>query len=107
MHTDLPPLVERSLQRLIRAFAPERIMLFGSYAKGTRHLHSDVDLLIVADLPGNPATHTRRARQLVADSFPRVDVVFATPQDVASANSAASPFLLSILGSGVVIYQRT
>jgi hypothetical protein len=34
---DLPPLVQRTLQRLIRAFAPERIMLFGSCAKGTTH----------------------------------------------------------------------
>jgi predicted nucleotidyltransferase len=107
MLLDLPPLVERTLQRLIRAFDPERIVLFGSYAKGSHHLHSDVDLLIVADLPGNPAIHSRRARQLAADSFPRIDVVFATPQEIASADSAKSPFLLSILGSGLVIYQRT
>jgi hypothetical protein len=65
-----------------------------------------VDLLVVADLAGNPAIYNRRARQLAADSFPRIDVVFATPQEVASAPTAKSPFLLSILGTGVVIYQR-
>lgn len=103
---DLPPLVQRSLQRFIRAFAPERIVLFGSYAKGANQPHSDVDLLIVADLPGNSATHIRRARQLAADCFPRVDVVFATPQEVAQADGARSPFLLSVLGSGVAVYRR-
>lgn len=103
---DLPPLVQRAIQRLIRSFAPERIMLFGSYAKGGARSGSDVDLLVVADLPGNPMVHKRRARQLAGDCFPRVDVVFATPEEVASAQTLRSPFLLSILGSGIVIYQR-
>ena len=37
-----------SVERLIRAFAPERIVLFGSYAKGTRRIDSDVDLLVAS-----------------------------------------------------------
>lgn len=106
LHT-LPPLVERTVQRLIRAFAPEQIVLFGSYAKGSSHIGSDVDLLIIADLPGNPAIHTRRARQLAADSFPRIDIVFATREEVLSAHTAKSPFLASILSSGVAIYRRS
>ncbi len=104
---ELPPLVRRSLERLVRSFAPERIVLFGSYAKGTVHGGSDVDLLMIANLEGNPAFHQRRARQLVADCFPSVDVVFATPADVAGAATAKSPFLLSILGTGITLYSRT
>jgi len=104
--SDLPPLVQRTLERLIRAFAPERIVLFGSYAKGTVHGGSDVDLLVIANLEGNPAFHQRRARQLAADCFPRVDVVFATPLEVAEAATAKSPFLLSILGKGITLYAR-
>ena len=103
---DLPPLVKRTLQRLIRAFAPERIVLFGSYAKGTVHGGSDLDLLVIASLEGNRDVHQRRARQLAADCFPHVDVVFATPAEVAEAATAKSPFLLSILGSGITLYTR-
>ncbi len=103
---DLPPLVQRTLQRLIRAFTPERIVLFGSYAKGTVHGGSDVDLLVIAGLEGNQDAHRRRARQLAADCFPRVDVVFATPADIAGAATAKSPFLLSILGTGITLYTR-
>jgi predicted nucleotidyltransferase len=106
MTQPLPPLVDRTLQRLIRAFAPEEILLFGSWAKGTRHVRSDVDLLIIADLPGSPVVHARRARQLAADSFPRIDIVFATPAEVAAAPTAKSPFLLSILGTGITVYRR-
>ncbi len=102
----LPPLVERTLARLIRAFAPERVVLFGSYAKGTVTNKSDVDLLVVAKVEGNTAHHQRRAKQLAADCFPPVDVVIATPDEVADAPTAKSPFLLSILGSGITIYAR-
>jgi predicted nucleotidyltransferase len=107
MPLDLPPLVRRTLARLIRAFAPERIVLFGSYAKGTTHSASDVDLLVITGwLQGNPSFQQRRARQLAADCFPHVDVVFASPADVNEATSAKSPFLLSVLGSGVTLYTR-
>ena len=106
MPPDLPPLVQRTVERLIRAFAPDRIMLFGSYAKGTARGASDVDLLVVARLEGSPLAHQRRARQLAADCFPRVDVVFATPEDIAEAPAAKSPFLLSILGSAITLYAR-
>jgi uncharacterized protein len=102
--SDLPPLVRRSVARLIGAFAPERIVLFGSYAKGTARAASDVDLLIISNFDANSLVHLRRARQLTADCFPPVDVVLATPADVANASSARSPFLLSILGSGRTIY---
>lgn len=106
MIPQLPILVERTLARLIRAFAPEKIILFGSYAKGVNDQNSDVDLLVIAHITANHALYSRRARQLTSDSFPSVDVVFATPEDVASASLLRSPFLLSIMEKGVVIYTR-
>ncbi len=106
LQPDLPPLVQRTLQRLIRAFAPDRILLFGSYAKGTANAGSDVDLLVVADLDGNPLFHQRMARQLAADCFPTVDIVFATPDEISAAATAKSPFLLSILGTSIIVYAR-
>jgi len=106
MPSELPPLVQRTLQRLIRAFAPERVILFGSYAKDLVDQSSDVDLLVIAKLEGNFSLHQRRARQLAADCFPPVDIVLATPEDIAEAPTAKSPFLQSILGSGITVYVR-
>jgi predicted nucleotidyltransferase len=102
-----PAFISRVLERLVRNFAPERIVLFGSYAKGTARPGSDVDLLVIANLEGDPVVHLRRARQLVADSFPPVDVVLCTPEEVAEAHTARSPFLLSVLGSGITLYSRS
>ena len=107
--TSLPalPSLRRLLGRYVRAFAPRRIVLFGSYAKGQEHAGSDIDLLIVADLAEESlAHHLRRARQLAADCFPPVDIVFATPDEIAAAAGAPSPFLQSILERGVTVYER-
>ena len=103
---ELPALLWRVVERYIRAFAPERIVLFGSYAKGTTHLGSDLDLLVIAEIGDNPAFYLRRAHQLAVDCFPPVDVVFATPEDVACAATTKSPFLLSILERGIIVYRR-
>jgi hypothetical protein len=46
----------------------------------------------------------RRARQLVATHFPPIDVVLCTPQDAEQADQDRSPFLQSILESGVTVY---
>lgn len=102
-----PPFLTTTLERLALAFAPERIVLYGSYAKGTAHLDSDVDLLVVADLQGDRDAHRRRARQLVAPSFPRVDIMLCTPEEIAGADRASSPFLLSVLERGVTVYSRS
>lgn len=102
----LPPLTNRTLQRFIHAFAPEKVILFGSYAKGTCDGFSDVDFLFVTRLNFNNHYNRKRVRDLAADCFPKVDVVFATPEEVASAASLKSPFLMSILEKGIVIYTR-
>ena len=104
---EMPALVTRTVERLVRAFFPERIILFGSYAKGTTHARSDVDLLVIAYLPEDRRPCQRQARQLAADCFPPVDVVLATPQEVEGASAARSPFLQSILGTGFTVYART
>lgn len=102
----LPTLVERAIPRLAHALGADRIMLFGSYAKGTTRESSDVDLLVVVDAEEISATLHRRARQLTADCFPPVDVVLCTRAELDGAEAADSPFLASVLGTAVCLYER-
>ena len=104
MPVETPAYLKLPVARLVRALAPQRIILFGSYAKGTAHPGSDVDLLVVAELPDDTGAALSRARQLTAGMFPPIDVVLCTPGEVNDANKARSPFLQSVLGSGVTIY---
>jgi uncharacterized protein len=101
-----PGFLRTPIERLVRALAPTRIVLFGSYAKGAQRPGSDVDLLVVADASGEGGAAARRARQLVATSFPPIDVVLCTPEEAEHADEQRSPFLHSILESGITLYSR-
>jgi predicted nucleotidyltransferase len=103
----IPPFLQRPLARLVRAFAPTQVVLFGSYAKDAAEPGSDVDLLVVTELDGDLTVPLRRARQLVAASFPPIDVVLCTPEEIEGAATAPSPFLASVLESGVILYSRS
>src|SRR5487761_1120245 len=39
--------IRRFARRIAERFRPEKIILFGSYAYGTPHVESDVDLLVI------------------------------------------------------------
>jgi uncharacterized protein len=62
---------------LVRYLAPERVILFGSYAKGTATVDSDVDVLVVTRLPV-PSAQQTVARMLFEDFPVDVDVLFRT-----------------------------
>ncbi len=94
------------LLRLVRSLSPDRVLLFGSRARNLAHPASDIDLLLVGAWSMESAHLLRHARHLVMHSFPRVDLVLCTPEEIAAAQAGHAPFLRSILESAVVIYQR-
>ena len=54
------PLLREIVQRLIKAYEPERIYLFGSMARGDADPDSDYDLLLV--MPDDAPPKRRRSR---------------------------------------------
>src|SRR5437763_531592 len=74
----------RVIRRYARAIAdefhPDKIVLFGSYAYGTPHADSDVDLLVVMPCP-NTHSQSVRIRWRLAAPFP-LDLIVRTPKDM-------------------------
>ena len=54
------PILAEAVRRLVEAYRPERIYLFGSVARGDSGPDSDYDLLIV--VPDSASTERRRSR---------------------------------------------
>ncbi len=95
------------VERVVALCDPERIYLFGSYAKGTAHSGSDVDLLIVA--PSTlPLAHRGKGVKAALSAFPcRFDLLFLTPQELADEMKDLYSFISAITASGQVVYQKT
>ena len=84
---------EVKLQAIVDAFvaevAPERIVLFGSAAKGTMDHDSDLDLLVVVETDESRGKITDRLRKLRPWRSAAMDIIVASPRDVAETENDA------------------
>ena len=93
--------------RRIRAVAePERIILFGSYARGEEGIDSDIDLFIVfdSDLP-----RYKRAvpfYQALSGLGVAKDIVVYTPAEVEEWKTASCSLVATVLREGIVLYEN-
>ncbi len=68
-------------RRLVDGFHPNKIILFGSQARGTADDRSDVDILVVCEIPnGRRALALAMDRTLWGLRLPR-DIVVLTPEE--------------------------
>lgn len=76
--------IQATCDDIVREFAPLQVILFGSYAYGTPTEDSDVDLLVVMDIPESETRrHAVDIRQRIPRRFPRFLTMrwtFATPE---------------------------
>ncbi len=93
-------------ERIVRDFQPERIILFGSYARGDMHEESDVDLLVV--MPDG--TDRRQAAIAIHGALSGLgvakDVVVTTPTEIARRGNLIGTILYPALREGKVLYDR-
>jgi predicted nucleotidyltransferase len=94
------------VERIVKAYYPERIVLFGSYAYGTPISDSDVDLLVVLPFEGKGARKAIEILNTVQPEFP-VDLLVRTPEQVRQRLAWNDFFLREILEKGKVLYEAT
>lgn len=101
-------MIDATIQDMVRKIAllyrPERVLLFGSYAKGTQTPYSDIDLLIVKESRQPHHMRGREVRQLFYDSLTRVDLMFYTAEELEDELAEPHSFLSSIAQTWIEVY---
>jgi predicted nucleotidyltransferase len=94
------------IERIVQAYHPERIVLFGSYAYGTPTVHSDVDLLVVLPFEGK---WSRKAVEILNTLEPEfsVDLLVRTPEQVRQRLALNDFFLREVIERGKILYEAT
>lgn len=95
----------QSIITKLKPFKAEKIILFGSYAKGTAKTSSDVDLLIIKDTNKKPSDRVAEVLKLTWNFYPRIEPQILTPQELNTAISQNHYFVTEILKHGKIIYQ--
>ena len=84
------------------ALGVQRVILFGSLAKGDPGLLSDLDLLVVWDTPLDYLDRTVELYRQLDPQGP-VDILVYTPQELAEMSDR--PFIRKILEEGEILYE--
>jgi len=92
--------------RLVTDYHPLRVVLFGSYARGTATNDSDVDLLVVMPYDGKAADIAVDMRLRLRPQFP-IDLVVRTPDKLAERLAQGDVFLREVVATGKVLYETT
>jgi predicted nucleotidyltransferase len=96
--------IRRFARRIAERFDPDKIILFGSFAYGTPHEESDVDLLVV--MPAREEL-TKAARiQLAFEPVFPLDILVRTPQRLRRRLAEGDSFLQEIMSKGIVLYEK-
>jgi predicted nucleotidyltransferase len=96
--------IRRFARRIAEKFDPEKIILFGSFAYGTPHEWSDVDLLVVMPTY-NEIRQSIRITLAFDREFP-LDLIVYTPQGFRRQLAQGSSFLSEIVANGIVVYEK-
>ena len=97
--------VEALSRQIARQFQPERIVLFGSYARGNPRVDSDVDLLVLVPFDGKPFRKSLEILNRIDPPF-AVDVVVRNPDDAARRYAEFDPLIRDAFDHGIVLYER-
>ena len=93
-----------TIRQVVAAAQPEKIVLFGSAARGTMGPDSDLDLLIIKAGPFNRHRVTTAIyRNLSGDVA--VDAIVVTPEEVERYRNSPSMAVCPALREGRVIYE--
>ena len=99
-------LLQTITTRITEAIRPQKIILFGSWARGERDPHSDIDLLIIqeSNLP-RPQRYAQVRRLFWGMGFP-MDILVYTPEEFARYQSVPGSFTHTVAREGKVLYAR-
>ncbi len=88
---------------IIKQMGVEKVILFGSAARGNTGSHSDIDLIIVKE---TDKPFIRRPDEFYAAVNPRValDILVYTPEEFETLKTV-NPFIYRAVNEGRIIYE--
>jgi predicted nucleotidyltransferase len=98
--------LERIVRTLVEHYDPERIILYGSFARGDIHEWSDLDLCVVKR---TDKRFIERLEEVGLLTLPRVgtEILVYTPEEVVAAQKQGNYFIVGeILAKGKTLYRK-
>jgi predicted nucleotidyltransferase len=95
------------VKRVAENYKPERIILFGSFARGEEREDSDIDLLVIKKSEKKRPFRVKEVFEAVRgiDRDHTLDPIVYTPDELARRVSLGDYFIKKVLDEGKVMYE--
>jgi predicted nucleotidyltransferase len=98
--------IDQVVEQIVDKFKPQKIILFGSYARGDPRPESDVDLLVVMETPLKESKQSLEIRRYLDVLF-GLDLIVHTPKKLKERVDMGDWFLRDVLKEGKVLYESS
>ncbi len=98
--------IQHMVRRIVADFAPDRIILFGSHARGQAGPDSDVDLLVVMPVEGSKRAKQLEIRMALHDVRIPKDIVVSRPEEFQWRKDTVGTIEHPAAHGGQVLYVR-
>jgi predicted nucleotidyltransferase len=98
--------IQEMVRRIVDLFQPEKVILFGSHARGTAGPDSDVDLMVVMDTREPKREVGLRIRVALHGMGIAKDIVVVTPAEIERYRDLVGSLICPALREGRVLYER-
>ncbi len=103
--------IERMTEEIVRTENPEKIYLFGSFARGDAREDSDVDILVVTNRPFD-SHHSRRQvlssiRQALSQFHVAKDILVLSAEEMEKWQHSTNHIASAIAREGIVLHERS
>jgi predicted nucleotidyltransferase len=91
--------------RIAAEYQPQRVILFGSQARGDVRADSDVDVLVLMSYRGSASRKAVEILTRLDPGFP-IDLIVRDPETAARRYAEHDPLMREAFDLGVVLYDR-
>ena len=99
------PILREIVRRIRKEVRPQKIILFGSRARGQARPDSDYDILVIKNTRRPWHTRTYGLYTALASIPAEVEVVVYTPGEVHEWENASRAFVTTAVREGKVLYE--
>lgn len=105
---DIEPILKEIVEKLVRDYQPELIILYGSYAYGNPTRHSDIDLFIVKETARRWVDRFAEVKEIIFNPNLGISVSpnVYTPGELKQRRRMGDSFLDEMLRRGRKLYER-
>ena len=102
---EIQRILDSAVKRLVENLDVEKIVLFGSFVKGTYTKDSDIDLLVMLNTREKGIRRYAIVSELLEPREIPMDIIVRTPAEMKKREDYFDPFVRNVM-SGKVLYEK-